>query len=276
MKLRQANYYLPGHTTEITLTDETTTLKGRIKSLENEDDELLSSLMDVGYADWRKKNKLYKQLVENLNLWEMNNEEMYYFLLLLQAPQEDCYEQNHYQAYPKIDRKTWTKRWWQKLLDLDSSKSGTSTHWEQNLNFLNRKSPTFSKQFKTRLIDQKSSNIATKNIHKECIDELVDSRLACKLTAFSIKKKLEEEFEDLKNISKSTITRWLKKDLNCSYKKDDKKTWACSNPWISDKSFGSGYHPAKALLQRNRGYLYGWFFSKYQKPPVSWMVKTRT
>ena len=104
-------------------------------------------------------------------------------------------------------------------LDSDSSKSGTSTHWEQNLNFPNRKSPTFSKQFKIGLIDQKSSNIAMKNIHKEYIDELADSQFVCKLTAFSIKKKLEEEFEDPKNISKSTITRWLKSDLNYSYKK---------------------------------------------------------
>ena len=92
MKLRRANYYLPAHTTEIILTNETTTLKGRIKSLENEDDKLLSSLMDVGFADWIKKNRLYKQLVENLNLWEMTNEDIHYFFLLPQAPQEDWYE----------------------------------------------------------------------------------------------------------------------------------------------------------------------------------------
>ena len=44
-----------------------------------------------------------------------------------------------------------------------------------------------------------------------------------KLTANNIKNNLEEKFEELKEISKSTITRWLKKDLGCSYKKIEKK-----------------------------------------------------
>ena len=51
MKLKRTNYYLSGHTTEITLTVETTTLKGRLKCLGNKDDEILSSLMDVGLAN---------------------------------------------------------------------------------------------------------------------------------------------------------------------------------------------------------------------------------
>ena len=44
-------------------------------------------------------------MIENLNLWEIINEDMYYFLLLFQAPQEDCYEQNHHQANPKVEKK---------------------------------------------------------------------------------------------------------------------------------------------------------------------------
>ena len=35
----------------------------------------------------------------------MTNEDMYYFLLLPQAPQEDYYEQNHYQANPQSRQK---------------------------------------------------------------------------------------------------------------------------------------------------------------------------
>ena len=41
MKFWRTNYYLPGHSTEIALSSEPASLKGRFKILGNEDDELL-------------------------------------------------------------------------------------------------------------------------------------------------------------------------------------------------------------------------------------------
>ena len=107
------------------------------------------------------------------------------------------------------------------------SKSGASAHWWQSLSFPNPKSPAFSAQFRSSLINLKESNIAMRNsnkrilkdFHKEYIDRFVEKQYMNKITASNIKKKLGEQFEDLKSVSKSTIIRWLKKDLNCSYKK---------------------------------------------------------
>ena len=71
-----------------------------------------------------------------------------------------------------------------------------------------------------------------KYCHKEFIEKLVDTQFKQKLTAFNIRMKLGEKFEELKNVSKSTITRWLKSDLNCSYKKMARK----SQPALTNES----------------------------------------
>ena len=100
MKLKRTNYYLSGHSTEITLTGETTTLKGRLKCLGNKDDEILSSLMDVGFANWATNNKHYKQLLNNLSICEMSNEELYNFLMLHQTHQENSHSRYILQVNP--------------------------------------------------------------------------------------------------------------------------------------------------------------------------------
>ena len=73
-----------------------------------------------------------------------------------------------------------------------------------------------------------------KDFHKKYIDRLVESQYMNKITTSSIKKKLGEQFEDLKSVSKSTIIRWLKKDLNCSYKKMTRKP----EPALTPESLG--------------------------------------
>ena len=55
----------------------------------------------------------------------------------------------------------------------------------------------------------------------------------------------------------------IKKIFKLFLQEDGKKTWACSNPWFSDKSVGSAYHLAKALFQRYRGYLCWWVLDGY-------------
>ena len=111
------------------------------------------------------------------------------------------------------------------------SKSGASAHWWQSFSFPNPESPAFSAQFRSSLINLKESNIAMRNSNKrilkdflkEYIDKFVEAQYMNKITASSIKKKLGEQFEDLKSVSKSTIIWWLKKGFNCSYKKMTRK-----------------------------------------------------
>ena len=65
------------------------------------------------------------------------------------------------------------------------------------------------------MINQKLRNIEANTVkrrilkycHKEFIEKLVDTQFTQKLTEFNIKMKLGEKFEELKNVSKSTITR---------------------------------------------------------------------
>ena len=99
MKFWRTNYYLPGHSTEIALTSEPASLKGRFKILGNEDDELLSDLMNVGFANWIKKNRLYWQVIENLSIIEMTNDEMYNFIVQPEALQEELPFQHHVQSF---------------------------------------------------------------------------------------------------------------------------------------------------------------------------------
>ena len=99
MKFWRTNYYLPGHSTEITLTSESVSLKGRFKILGNEDDELLSDLMNVGFVNWIKKSRLYWQVIENLSIIEMTNDEMYNFIVQPEAPQEELPFQHHAQSF---------------------------------------------------------------------------------------------------------------------------------------------------------------------------------
>ena len=95
MKFWRTNYYLPGNSTEIALTSEPTSLKGRFKILGNEVDELLSDLMSVGFANWIKKNRLYLQMIENLSIIEITNDEMYNFIVRPEAPQEELPSQHN-------------------------------------------------------------------------------------------------------------------------------------------------------------------------------------
>ena len=53
-----------------------------------------------------------------------------------------------------------------------------------------------------------------KELHKTFIEELVEKQYLNKLTANDIKNKLEEKFDDFKEIRKSTIARRLKKILD--------------------------------------------------------------
>ena len=106
MKFWRTNYYLPGLSTEIALTDEPALLKGRIKILGNENDELLSGLMGVVFADWIKKNRFYRQVIENLKITEMTNDEMYNFIVGLEAPQEDWPDQHHDQSFLRNEQES--------------------------------------------------------------------------------------------------------------------------------------------------------------------------
>ena len=57
------------------------------------------------------------------------------------------------------------------------------------------------------------------NNHLEFINNLITSQNGYPLTIYDVSLKLQEEFEDIVNVSKSTIRRRLKKDLKMSYKK---------------------------------------------------------
>ena len=106
MKFWRTNYYLPGLSTEIALSGEPALLKGRIKILGNENDELLSGLMSIGFADWIKKNRFYRQVIENLKITEMTNDEMYNFIVRFEAPQEDWPDQHHDQSFLRNEQES--------------------------------------------------------------------------------------------------------------------------------------------------------------------------
>ena len=59
--------------------------------------------------------------------------------------------------------------------------------------------------------------------HINYIENLIDGNPWSRWIAADLKVNLEQEFEDIAGISKSTIIRCLKRDLNWSYKKLEKK-----------------------------------------------------
>ena len=118
MKLRRTNYYLPGFNSEIVLTDDPTTLNGRIIFLGNEEDALFSSLIGVGFASWIKQNRLYRQLIECVGISEMTNADMLNFLMHPEASLENEFFQYHHQPYPSRKQEGFDKEIIEKVVQL--------------------------------------------------------------------------------------------------------------------------------------------------------------
>ena len=109
---------------------------------------------------------------------------------------------------------------------------------------------SISVHFRSSLINLKESSIEMRNsnkrilkdFHKEYNDRFVEAQYMNKITASNIKKKLGEQFKDLKSISKSTIIRWLKNLFKLFLQKDGKKAGTCSNSRIPGHGAGSSHH----------------------------------
>ena len=70
------NYYLPGYSKEIVLMQDKISHKGRTKFLGMEEEETLSQIMNVGFANCITKNRLYLQAIENLKITDIDNKSL--------------------------------------------------------------------------------------------------------------------------------------------------------------------------------------------------------
>ena len=99
MKKKITNYYLPGHSTEMLLTNTSTTQKGRTKLFGRDDSDELSEIMKVGFASCRDANSLYKEIIENLSISFMSKDEMIETLMNESTPFVQHQENNYSNSF---------------------------------------------------------------------------------------------------------------------------------------------------------------------------------
>ena len=77
MSKKITNYYVLCQSKDFVLENEFAPIKGKTKFLAKEADKALVEIMEVGFADWVRHNKLYQQVLENLSVFNMTIYEMY-------------------------------------------------------------------------------------------------------------------------------------------------------------------------------------------------------